>query len=768
PPYTSGKWGVAQAAHYAQIDMIGKFFKMRGYYVLQPFYADRNGLPVEVYVERTYGINPHEASATPEGRERFLKLCKQVLDKIEEDLVNIWKRLGCTYEYWRNGTDSPEYRKVTQATFIELFRKGLIYIAERPVTWCPRCKTTIAEAEIEYKEETTYLYYIKFKVKETGEDIVIATTRPELLNACDAVIYNPVDERYKHLKSKHAIIPIYGREVRIFEHEFAKPEFGTGLVMLCSYGDINDVRLFRELGLTPRVLINPDGTMNEHAGDFLKGLTIKEARKVIADKLRKEGYLVKVEQLTHSVPVCWRCGTPIEYIHMEEYFLKQLEYRDELLKLLDKMEFFPREHRVRLEIWINSLTMDWPISRTRYYATEIPLWKCSKCGALLTPEPGKYYRPWIDPPPWDKCPKCGAPREALVGEKRVFDTWFDSSISALYVTKYLRDSEFFKEAFGNVLRPQGYDIIRTWLYYSILRVYLLLGKPAFRWVRISGMGLDEKGEAMHKSKGNVVYPEPYIEKYGADAFRFWAAIASKLGSDYRWSEQTVKSGALFATKLWNIVRFASAFPVIKDVEEVKLRPIDYMILTKMSEVGKKVIKAFEKFDVYEPINELYRFTWDIFASHYIEAVKPRAYNLEGKFSEDEQKGAWFTIHKVISTVLKLLAPIMPFITDYLWRQIYGKESIHKELIKDEEFTWESPYGKLLDPFMKANSKVWNYKKSHGLKLSEALNAVLYVPKELEPLTKDLQYFHKLKEVTTGGPPKDAEDLGDGFFIKLLK
>lgn len=747
--------------------MIGKFFKMRGYYVLQPFYADRNGLPVEVYVEKTYGINPHEVSITPEGRDKFLKLCKKVLDDIEKEFVNILKRIGCSYEYWKNGTDSPKYRKVTQATFIELFKRGLIYIAERPVTWCPRCKTTIAEAEIEYKEEKTYLYYIKFKVKETGEDLVIATTRPELLNACDAIIYNPKDLRYKHLKNKHAIIPLYEREVKIFEHEFAKPEFGTGLVMLCSYGDINDVRLFRELRLKPRVLVNPDGTLNDLAGNLIKGLPIKEARRVIAQELRRKGYLVKVEELTHSIPVCWRCSTPIEYIHMEEYFLKQLEYKDKLLKLINEIKFFPQEHKTKLIIWINSLTMDWPISRTRYYATEIPLWKCKACGAFLVPEPGKYYRPWIDNPPWDKCPKCNAPKDMLIGEKRVFDTWFDSSISALYVARYLEDPKFFKKVFGNILRPQGYEIIRTWLYYSILRIYLLLSKPAFRWVRISGMGLDEKGEAMHKSKGNVIYPEPFLEKYGADAFRFWAAIASKLGSDYRWSEQTVRTGSLFVTKLWNIVRFASSFPVIENEAGIKLRPMDYMLLTKLSEVARKVIKAYEEFDVYVPINELYTFTWNIFASHYLEAVKPRAYNYIKSFSEEEQKAAWFTIHTTIKSILKLLAPIMPFITDYLWRQLYSNESIHKQLIKDEDFTWESPYGKLLDLFMMANSKVWNYKKSKGIRLSEELNAILYVPKELEPLKEDLKHFHKLRDVSTDKPPEDAIDLGDGFFIKTL-
>ncbi len=756
PPYASGKWHVGGAAHYAQIDMVARYFRMRNYNVLIPFYADRNGLPVEVQVEKATGLNPHEITKTVEGREHFLNLCREYLDKTEHELVKIWRRLGCSFEYWHDGTDSHEYRKITQATFIELWRRGLIYIAERPVNWCPRCRTTLADAELEYREEDTKLYYIVFKVKETGDDIVIATTRPELLNACQAVIYNPNDERYKHLAGKHAIIPLYEREVPILQHPAADPSFGTGLVMICSYGDTTDIRLFRELKLKPRVLITREGIMNEQAGP-IKGLSIREARKTIANLLRERGLLKQEKVIKHTIPVCWRCKTPVEFIHATEYFLKQVEYKSELRKIIDMMGFYPEFHKRKLLDWLDSVTQDWPISRDRYYATEVPVWKCKRCGHIILPEPGRYYRPWKEEPPVDKCPNCGASKEHIAGETKVFDTWFDSSISVLYVTGYMRKPELFKRAFNNTLRPQGQDIIRTWLYYTLLRVYQLTGKPAFKWVRITGMGLDEKGEAMHKSKGNVIDPEPYIEKYGADAFRFWAAAAAKLGYDYRFSEQLLRTGMLFETKLWNIARFISSFPE-PEPDSIEMRAIDKALLGLLNRVLRECIEGYEDLDTYIPINSIYKFTWDVFASNYIELVKSRAYNDAGEYSEKEQRAAWYVLHTVLKTILKLLAPIMPFITDAIWRDMYDG-TVHKQLIPDAIEGADEALADKMQKLMHANSIIWTYKKKKGVKFSEPLEEEVLVSKDLEKFIKELVDLHKLKST------RIVEDLEAPVVIK---
>ncbi|ADV65367.1 valine--tRNA ligase [Desulfurococcus mucosus] len=760
PPYASGKWHVGGAAHYAQIDMVARYFRMKGYNVLVPFYADRNGLPVEVQVEKAYKVNPHKLSSTPEGREHFLKLCREFLDKAERDIVSVWRRLGCSFQYWKNGTDSEEYRRITQATFIELYKKGLIYEAERPVNWCPRCRTSLADAELEYVEEDTYLYYIRFQVKETGEHLVVATTRPELLRSCKALVYHPGDERYSKYKGMHAVNPVYGHEMPILEYEEVDPGYGTGLVMVCSYGDQADVKMFRDLGLEPLVIVSKDGYLTEEAGP-IAGLKPEEARVKIAEILESKGLLVKKERIRHSIPVCWRCKTPIQIVNSKEWFLKQLEFKDALLKLIEQIDFKPPLHKRKLVDWVNSVSTDWPISKDRYYATEIPLWRCSRCGSILLPEPGRYYRPWRDPAPWDKCPVCGAPRESLVGESKVFDTWFDSSISVLYVTHYMRNPALFEKAFKHTLRPQGQDIIRTWLYYSLLRVYQLTGKPAFKWVRITGMGLDEKGEAMHKSKGNVIDPDPFIEKYGADAFRYWAAASAKLGYDYRFSEQTLRTGLLFATKLWNIARYISSFPEPVDYE---LREIDKATLAYLGRVLEKVDKAYSELDVYEPVNELYQFTWNYFASHYIELTKSRAYNREGKYSELEQKAAWYTLHYTLKAVLRALAPIMPFITDAIYRELYGR-SVHTERFPEPlEEHLKQPHD-LVDRVMNADSAIWGYKKKKGLKLSDPLKTTVYLPRALEGVLEELKDLHRLENtVLYDEPPSNAVDIGGGVYI----
>ncbi len=742
PPYASGKWHVGGAAHYAQIDMIARYFRMKGYNVLVPFYADRNGLPVEVQVEKAYGINPHEIASTPEGREKFLGLCKKFLDEAEAEIVKIWRKLGCSFDYWKNGTDSEEYRRITQATFIYLFKKGLIYEAERPVNWCPRCRTTLADAELEHKEVQGYLYYIKFLVKETGEYVTVATTRPEMLRACKALVFNPNDDRYKKLEGLHAINPLYGHEMIITSYPEVDPEFGTGLVMVCSYGDQTDVKMFRDLGLEPLIIIGKDGKLLDNTGP-LAGLSVEEARTKAAELLEEKGLLVKKEPIKHSVPTCWRCKTPIQIIHTREWFLKQLDYKEDVRKIAMNIEFKPEMHRKKLLDWIDSVSTDWPISRDRYYATEVPIWRCKRCGAVLVPEPGKYYRPWKDEPPWDMCPKCGAPKDELIGEKKVFDTWFDSSISVLYVTGYMRNPELFKKAFKYTLRPQGQDIIRTWLYYSLLRVYQLTGKPAFKWVRITGMGLDEKGEAMHKSKGNVIDPEPYIDKYGADAFRYWAAAAAKLGYDYRFSEQVIRTGYLFATKLWNIARFISMFP--QPSKEPELRPIDKATIAYLNHVLKEIDEAYSELDVYEPINKIYQFTWNYFASHYIELVKSRAYNRDNKFSPEEQEAAWYTLHYVLNRILRALAPIMPFVTDAIYRRLYGK-TVHLEKFPDPDPEWLKEDYSLALVVQEINSAIWSYKKKHNIKFKDPLKIKVYLPLEAEKTLKELVELHKLENI----------------------
>ncbi|MHC1586482.1 MAG: valine--tRNA ligase [Candidatus Hecatellaceae archaeon] len=757
PPYASGRWHVGGATHYAQIDMVARYKRMRGYEVLFAFGIDRNGLPVEIEVEKKYGV-----SAKQMPREKFLELCRRFLDEVEAEIIATAKRMGmsCDFDHIYR-TDSPEYRALTQATFIELWKKGLVYVDDRPTNWCPVCGTTIADAELEYREIDTYLNYIRFPLKGGGE-IVIATTRPELLCTCAAVIYHPEDERYQHLEGRRAIVPLYGFDVPIMAHPSAKPEFGTGIAMICSYGDYTDIRLFRELGLKPVIAIDVEGRMNERAGAY-KGLKVEEAREKIVADLEAEGYLVKREKVKHKVPTCWRSKNPVEFISMQEYYLKQLPFLESLRQIAYEMVFHPPEARQYLLNWINSVTVDWPISRRRYYGTEIPIWYCARCGRPHLPEPGKYYQPWKQPPPFQRCEVCG--HTEFKGEERTFDTWMDSSISQLYVIGYGRDMELFRKAAPCSLRPQGVDIVRTWLYYSVLRTYQLLGQKAFREVRISGMGLDEAGEAMHKSKGNIIWPEPIFEKFGADAFRLWGASEARLGSDYRFSWERLEGSARFLTKLWNVSRFVSAFPHVGEEVEVSLQPLDQLALARLNQTIRECLEGYEAMDVFIPAHAIRNFLWSFFADHYVEAVKARAYNSQGEWAEGEQKAAWQTLHTCVKTVLKLLAPICPYITEAIWRRVYSGSSIHLEKFPEPNPAWDSPLLSLAGEFQEFNSAIWKFKKSQGLSLRSEISEV-YAPESLKPFHADLKAMHRITRLSFGKPENpEAYYQQAGVYIK---
>jgi valyl-tRNA synthetase len=730
PPYASGKWHIAAAIHYSQIDMIARTMRMMGYEVYFPLGIDRNGLPVEVETEKRYKIRMFEYP-----REEFIKLCREFLDEAEQDIVSITKRLGISFtteQYFQ--TDSELWRMVTQATFIDAWNKGFIYEDYRPNVYCPRCRTTLADAEVEYSEIPTKLVYLRFGVEGSDEKVTIATTRPELLPACRAVIYNPDDSRYRWLRGKRVVTPL-GDIVPVLEHPYADPEFGTGLVMVCSYGDKMDVQLFRELGLDPRIVVDEDGLMNEAAGRY-KGLTISEARQRIVEDLGREGFLERVEDIIHRTPVCWRCKTPLEIIPMREYYLKQVDFIKELENYLNTVRFYPEWSSNYWREWLRSISSDWPISRRRYYATEIPVWYCKKCGKPVLPSPGKYYRPWKDEPPFDKCPHCGS-SEGFEGETRVFDTWFDSSISPLVYNGYLWNDDIFKKLGPSDLRPQGKDIVRTWLHYTFLRVHQILGRQAFKHVWLSGMGLDAQGRAMHKSLGNVIYPWPLFEKYGADAVRFFGAAEAHHGSDLRISERKIEGAYKFLQKLWNVARFISQFE--EPEGRVDLQPADLWILGRLNRAIERALNGYRNFDFFDPANEVRSFVWDVFAPHYIELVKERAYSIG---DEGEAKSARWTLHQVLRAVLKLSAPIIPHITDYIWRQIYGG-SVHLERLPEPRDEYYTDYLKLGEALMEFNSSVWRMRKEKNLSMREPIK--VEIPEELSPFKSDLVRLHKISE-----------------------
>ena len=734
PPYPSGRpWHIGAASHYSQIDMIARTARMAGKNVYFPIGIDRNGLPVEIYTEKKHKIRMRETE-----RGKFLDLCKEALDDLESEMIQIMKSLGISggiKDHYR--TDSEEYRALTQATFIDLWKKGQIYLATRPNNYDWVSGTTIADAEITYLDLPTKLVYMKFKVKEKPQqEIIIASTRPELLCACRIIIVNEEDERYTDLIGKKIIVPITNQEVEVRTHHSAQKEFGTGAVMVCSYGDQNDVALFRELKLEEVVAIGLDGRMTDVAGDY-SGLKPKQARAKIIEDLEESGFIEKVEEISHRTPVSERSKNPIEIIPMEEYYLKQMDSVEKMKELGMQITFHPQMHKQILMNWLESISIDWPISRRRYYGTEIPIWYCKECSEPHVPEPGKYYRPWKEACPIKECSKCKGIE--FTGEDRTFDTWMDSSISPLFVTKFNKDEEFFKKTYPTAIRPQAKDIVRTWLYYTLLRCNLLTGKKPWSEAWIMGYGLDEKGMKMSKSKGNALDPLPVIERLGADTFRFWSASEVNQGYDFRCSEQKMDSTKKFLSKLWNVSRFLSSFDV---VESVNLADTDKWILAELNILIKECQKGYEKYNFFIPAIAIREFTWNLFAANYIEMVKARAYGID--FSDEEKDAAIFTLHKVLSTILKLLAPITPFITDHLWQTLYSDDSIHKEKQAEiePEFS-ETKYDKFTKEITEFNSRVWNEKKDKGLSLKDSIK--ITIPDNLTMFSKDFVSMHNIEE-----------------------
>jgi len=740
PPYPSGKpWHIGAAAHYSQIDMIARVARSKGFNVLFPIGIDRNGIPVEIYTEKKYKIKMRNVD-----RKEFLKLCENVLDETEKEFIEILKSLGISSNF--NDvyhTDSIDYRTFTQSTFIEMWKKGLIYLGNRPNNYCIDCGTTISDSEIIYINMETKLVHVKFFLNCCDEFLTIATTRPELLFACQAVIVNPDDERYKEKQGMTLKIPLFDREVKVLPHNSVDPNFGSGVVMVCSYGDLNDVQLFRELRLKEIKSINPNGKTTEYAKQF-SNISLKDARNRIIEELQTKNLISKIEIISHRTPICERSKTPIEIISLEDYYLKQVNLKSDLVECSKKIKFYPEMHRQILLNWLNSIAIDWPISRRRYYGTEIPIWYCKKCKFPNVPEPGKYYRPWNEDPPFDKCYNCD--HGEFEGEQKIFDTWMDSSITPLYITKFNKNKKFHDITYPNTIRPQGKDIVRTWLYYSILRCLYLTDQVPWKSAWIMGYGVDDKGEKMSKSKGNVIDPLPIIKKYGADTFRFWSASEANLGYDFRCSEQKILNSQKFLSKLWNIGRFIANFELIGEGDKPqKLNSTDKWILAELDNMLKKCVEGYDELNFFIPSNTIREFTWNIFASHYIELVKSRVYN---EIDQNERKSALYTIHKCFKNILLLLEPICPFITYELWTKIYSNDDTVKTKtfpsISNEYYEMVSLTQKLIQ----FNSEVWNKKKvtissitKKPLSLKDQIKIV--IPDELSLFKSDLIAMHNI-------------------------
>ena len=772
PPYPSGTWHIGAVAQYSMIDVIARSQRLLGKEVYFPWGVDRNGINIEFTVEKKTGKKMRTFE-----RGEFIDLCKETIEEYTQAMRETACRVGlsCSFES-EYLTDSPEYRGVTQSIFVDLFKQGNIIEDLRPNIYDPVEGTTIADAEVQRISRRTKLCDILWKTEE-GEEVVITTTRPELICACGIVLVHPEDSRYAHLVGKELILPlpVNGRtkKVLVSSHHSVKMDFGSGVLMVCSFGDQNDVSVFREFGLEPFVAINLKGEMTDISGP-LSGLTVLDARKRAIEILDDSGVLSSIIDHEQEIPVSERGNNPVEIILLKEWYVRQTHTLERMNELISEINFIPPRNKQFLDDWMQNISIDWPISRRRWYHTEVPIWYSEDGNKVVVPPSGGYVQPWRDSPPsgsevLDRVTrtKLGSYDQlsnelgTLTGEEKVFDTWMDSSNSNLFVSGYGKDEELFNRAFPTALRPQGKEIVRTWLYYTLLKSTLLLDKPGFANIWIDGLGMDPWGRKMSKSLGNGIDANSVLEcgaggrtgswkikgsdgkqvnlkanKIGSECFRLWKACDAQVGDDFHINPEEIEAKYFgILTKIFNVARFASQFDVPLDLDKVPsdLEPEDKWILSEFGRTMSKVEESWKSVDIYNAAQSIKNFSTGVFPSHWLEMVKSRLY-------DGDEIASW-TLHRIVRDILTTLSPICPFFTHYLSTTLYGNSSVDVR-----EFPAIIPSDKnllkLTDSLIEFNSEVWKTKKDAGISLNTEISDIV-IPEELEILTTSLNRMHRI-------------------------
>jgi valyl-tRNA synthetase len=657
-------------------------------------------------------------------REEFREMCIDLTGENIQGMKTQMMSLGFSQD-WNHEyvTMTPQYKSKTQLSFLEMYSQGLIYRAVHPVNWCPRCETAIAFAEVEYTENKTNLNYLQFPDTKGGKGVPIATTRPELLAACVAVVVHPDDERYQHLMGETVKVPIFNREVKIIEDNDVDPEFGTGAVMICTFGDKTDVSWVNRYQLDIIEAIDETGTMREVCGEYA-GLSLEECKERIIEDLKEGGHLTSQEKVDQNVGQCWRCKTAIEILVKKQWFVAANQLSGDITRAAEEMEWNPEHMKTRLLNWTGSMDWDWCISRQRIFATPIPVWYCDSCSSVVLPSEDELpIDPTIDRPS-QPC-QCGS--ESFTAEEDVLDTWMDSSLTPLIIAGW--PNENYEKLYPSNIRQQGHDIIRTWAFYTIMRCQALTGVKPFHEVVVNGMVFGDDGHKMSKSRGNVIAPEEVIGEYGADALRLWAAN-SVPGSDVPFAWKDVQHGYKFIRKFWNAFRFAQMHLEQYQPQEIpELGVMDGWILSKLYQLLDEITHCLEVYDFAKARNMMQSFIWHDFCDDYIEAVKYRLY------SEDQSReAALFTLHTVISTSIKLLAPFTPHFSEEVYQYLDGEGSIHLESWPILDKTLQNPsLQELGEMGVQVIGELRRFKSSNRIPLNNPLKQVIIYTKDEELL-----------------------------------
>lgn len=710
PPTASGSLHVGHMFSYTQTDVVARFQRMRGKKVFYPLGWDDNGLPTERRVQNYYGVRcdptkPYDPDYTPPekpaknqrdwdmiSRRNFIELCETLTVEDEKIFEDLFTTLGLSVD-WRQTyrTIDDHSRTASQRAFLRDVRSGNAYTAEAPTLWDVTFRTAVAQAELEAKERPGAYYRYPF-TDESGNEVIIATTRPELLPSCVALVAHPEDERYKHLFGKTVTSPLFGVEVPVKAHTLADPEKGSGIAMICTFGDMTDVTWWRELNLPTRALIGREGRFTGDTPEWitseqgrenyqqLAGKTVHSAKEAVIELLQSGDLLrAEPEKITHAVHFYEKGDKPLEVVTSRQWYIRNggrdADRRDQLVERGRKITWNPSFMRSRYENWVEGLNGDWLISRQRFFGVPIPVWYPLNSDAepdydhpILPEEEQLPVDPASEPAPGFAESQRGEPG-GFMGEPDVLDTWATSSLTPQIAGKWERDPDLFNRVFPFDLRPQGHDIIRTWLFSSVVRANSLHDSVPWTNTAISGWILDPDRKKMSKSKGNVVVPNEPLEQFGADAVRYWAASA-KLGADTAYEISQMKIGRRLAIKLLNVSKFAFGMGVTEEHivgsgsdDAAITEPLDQALLAKLRVVIQQATDHFDNYDYARALNLTESFFW-AFTDDYVELVKDRAYGAQG---EQAQASVRATLATALDKLLRLFAPVLPFATDEVWR-----------------------------------------------------------------------------------------------------
>lgn len=726
PPTVNGSLHIGHIFSYTQAEMIARYRRMQGFNVFYPFGFDDNGLPTERLVEKTLGI---KAGDMP--RSQFIKACLDTTTQYEDEFKALWSSLGFSCDWTKQyETISASSQRISQRSFIELYNIGKAYLKDSPVLWCTECKTSIAQAELETIENQSLFHTLKFECPEAGQILPVATTRPELLYGCVSLFVHPEDERFNALIGKNAIVPLYGFSIPILGEATVSMDKGTGIVMCATYGDSTDVTWVSTHDLPYKQVIDESGIILKEI-PYIGGLGIKNAKARIVEHLEKEGFMIESREVSQLVGIHERCGTPTEIIPSRQWYIDITTDKARYLEAADAINWYPAHMKNRYVHWVENIKWDWCVSRQRYFGVPIPVWYCSACGLPKVADLDSLPVNPLESKPKHPC-RCGS--VSFDPEAGVLDTWATSSLTPQINAKWGEGQDQDDALVPMSMRTQAHEIIRTWAFYTTVKSLYHTGKLPWKDIMICGFVLAKKGEKISKSKNNAsLSPQALIEHHSADAIRYWAANA-KLGTDTFFDPDELAISKRLINKLWNASKFCfmQLEHYVPDLnQDEPFLPIDKWILEKLQDTFNRASEALDAYEIGTARHVIDTFFWNDFCDNYLELAKDRLYKPEIHGANATRSGQ-IALYQTLYGILKLYAPYMPHITEYLYKLFFrryeSEASIHLTLwnkqrtIDDTLLTFGEELGNLLGDARR-------YKSENNLSMKAELDSLRLIRSE---------------------------------------